>query len=57
MPGFFLRVTRSARRRVALFPVRSRVLRDLLPPHVTAETPVFTTTEGQPIEPKTFSDH
>ena len=33
------------------------MLRDLLPLHVTPDTPVFTTTEGQPIEPKTFSDH
>jgi integrase len=47
----------NARRRVELFPETVRVLRDLLPLHVTPEMPVFTTTEGQPIEPKTFSDH
>jgi hypothetical protein len=39
------------------FPETVRVLRDLLPLHVTPDLPVFTTTEGQPIEPKTFSDH
>ena len=55
--GYHPPKTRSARRRVELFPETVRVLRDLLPLHVTPEMPVFTTTAGQPIEPKTFSDH
>ena len=33
------------------------MLRELQPLHVEPETPVFTTTAGEPIEPKTFSEH
>jgi integrase len=55
--GYHPPKTRSARRRVELFSETVHVLRDLLPLHVTPDLPVFTTTAGQPIEPKTFSDH
>ena len=49
--------TLSADRWVELFPETVRLLRDLQPLHLTPETPVFATMRGQPIEPKTFSDH
>src|SRR5262249_46448049 len=49
--------TASAERWVELFPETVRLLRDLQPLHVTPEQPVFTTTTGTPIEPKTFSAH
>ena len=49
--------TRSARRTIELFPETVRILQGILPLHVTPEAPVFTTTEGNPIEPKTFSEH
>lgn len=49
--------TSSARRTVELFQETVQVLRAILPLHVTPETPVFTTTDGRPIEPKTFSEH
>ena len=34
-----------------------RLLRDMQPLHVMPDQPVFTTTTGTPIEPKTFSAH
>jgi hypothetical protein len=49
--------TLSADRWVELFPETVRLLRDLQPLHLTPETPVFTMTRGQPVEPKTFSEH
>jgi hypothetical protein len=51
--------TRSARRTIELLPetVTVRVLRAIEPLHVVSEMPVFTTTHGGPIEPKTFSPH
>src|SRR5262245_43993282 len=47
--------TASADRWVELFPETVRVLRVLEPLHVMPETPVFTTTEDRPIEPKAFA--
>ncbi len=47
--------TESADRWVELFPSVVAVLRDLQPVRVEPETPVFTTTEGNPIEPKAFA--
>jgi integrase len=47
--------TATADRWVELFPETARVLRALEPLHVTPEQPVFTTTEGRPIEPKAFA--
>src|SRR5262245_20132687 len=47
--------TAAADRWVELFPETVRVLAALQPLHVTPEQPVFTTTEGQPIEPKAFA--
>ncbi len=38
-----------------MFPETVRVLRVLEPLHVMPETPVFTTTEDRPIEPKAFA--
>jgi hypothetical protein len=49
--------THSARRTVELLPESVRVLRALQPLNVAPDTLVFTTTEGKPIEPKTFSEH
>src|SRR5262245_12891454 len=49
--------TASAERWVELFPETVRLLRELQPLHVAPEQPVFTTTTGTPIEPKTFSAH
>jgi integrase len=49
--------TESAERWVELVPETVRLVRDLQPLHVTPETPIFTTTTGTPIEPKTFSKH
>jgi integrase len=49
--------TASAERWVELFPETIRLLRELQPLHVTPDLPVFTTTTGTPIEPKTFSRH
>jgi integrase len=49
--------TRSSRRTVELLPETVRVLRGIEPLHVMPELPVFTTTQGSPIEPKTFSPH
>src|SRR5262249_38442684 len=48
--------TASAERWVELFPETVRLLNDLQL-HVTPDQPVFTTTTGTPIEPKTFSAH
>ncbi len=48
---------RGAKRTVELLPETVRVLRALQPLHLTPEMPVFTTTTGAPIEPKTFSEH
>src|SRR5206468_8015182 len=47
--------TLSADRWVELFPETVRVLDSLRPLHWTPEIPVFTTTEGKPIEPKAFA--
>jgi integrase len=47
--------TESTDRWVELFPESVRVLRALEPLHVLPESPVFTTTEGRPIEPKAFA--
>lgn len=49
--------TASARRTVELLPETVRVLRELQPLHVAPTTPVFTSTAGEPLEPKTFSEH
>ena len=49
--------TPSARRTVELFPESVRVLRAIQPLHGRPDAPVFTTTTGTPIEPKTFSAH
>jgi len=49
--------TRNARRTVQLMPETVTVLRATRPLHVTPETPVFTSTTGEPIEPKSFSEH
>jgi len=48
---------RGAHRTVELLPETVRVLRDIQPLHVTPEMPVFTSTTGGPIEPKSFSEH
>ena len=40
---------------VELLPEAVRILRALEPLHVLPESPVFTTTEGRPIEPKAFA--
>jgi hypothetical protein len=42
---------------VELFPQTVLLLRAIQPLHVRPETPVFTTTTGTPIEPKSFSAH
>jgi integrase len=47
--------TTSADRWVELFPETVRILDSLRPLHWTPEMPVFTTTEGEPIEPKAFA--
>ena len=47
--------TASADRWVELFPETIRVLRATQPLRVDPEMPVFTTTEGKPIEPKAFA--
>jgi hypothetical protein len=47
--------TAAAERWVELFPETVRVLRALQPLHVIPAQPVFTTTAGQPIEPKAFA--
>jgi hypothetical protein len=47
--------TAAADRWVELFPETVRVLAALQSLHVTPEQPVFTTTEGPPIEPKAFA--
>ena len=47
----------SADRWVQLFPETVDLLRDTQPLRATPEAPVFTTTRGTPIEPKTFSAH
>jgi integrase len=49
--------TRSAARWIELHPETTRILRDALPLHVTPDRPLFITTDGRPIEPKTFSEH
>ena len=49
--------TASADRWLQLFPETVRLLRDLQPLRTTPATPVFITTTGTPIEPKTFSAH
>jgi hypothetical protein len=49
--------TESADRWLELFPETVRLLRELQPLQVTPGQPVFTTTTGTPIEPKTFSAH
>lgn len=49
--------TASAERWVQLFPATIQLLRELQPLKITPDTPVFTTTTGTPIEPKTFSAH
>lgn len=46
--------TESADRWVELFPETVTLLRNLQELHVTPETPVFSTLEGEPIEPKPF---
>jgi hypothetical protein len=55
--GYNLPKTRTARRTLELVPESVRVLRAIQPLHVAPEMPVFTTTGGEPIEPKTFSEH
>src|SRR5262249_50648475 len=47
--------TAAAERWVELFPETVRLLAALQPLRVTPTQPVFTTTEGQPIEPKAFA--
>lgn len=49
--------TASADRWVELFPAVVEALRAIQPLHTSPETPVFTTTTGTPIEPKSFSSH
>lgn len=49
--------TRTAKRTVELLPETVRVLCAIQPLHVVPGMPVFTTTLGGPIEPKTFSQH
>jgi len=49
--------TGSADRWVELFPQTVTLLRLILPLHVKPEQWVFTTMRGQPIEPKSFSEH
>jgi integrase len=47
--------TAAAERYVELFPSTVEVLHALQPLHIVPTTPVFTTTEGDHIEPKSFS--
>ena len=49
--------TDSAHRTIELFPLTVEILRAIQPLRVTPTTPVFTTTTGTRIEPKTFSRH
>jgi integrase len=49
--------TRSAERWIELHPETTRVIRDSLPLHLEPTRPLFVTTDGRPIEPKTFSAH
>jgi integrase len=49
--------TRTAKRTVELLQETVRMIRGIQPLHVSPETPVFTTTLGGPIEPKSFSPH
>jgi integrase len=49
--------TRSAQRWLELHPETVRVIRAAVPLHVEPTRPLFTTTDGRPIEPKTFSEH
>jgi len=49
--------TASARRTVELFDSTVDLLRALQPLHVTPEDPVFTNTNGKPIEPNAFLRH
>src|SRR5262245_15985881 len=49
--------TDSAHRTIELFPLTVEILRTIQPLRVTPTTPVFTTTTGTRIEPKTFSSH
>jgi integrase len=49
--------TKSAKRTVDLHPETAELLRALKPLRETPEAPVFLTTTGGPIEPKTFSEH
>jgi len=49
--------TKRARRTVELLPETVQTLRALAPLHLTPEMPVFSSTTGAPIEPKSFSMH
>src|SRR5262249_3219217 len=49
--------TKQAIRTIDLPPETVRLLRALQPLHATHMTPVFTTTTGEPIEPRTFAGH
>jgi hypothetical protein len=40
-----------------LFPETVELVRSILPLRVKPDQPVFTTTRGDPIEPKSFSEH
>jgi integrase len=49
--------TRSANRWIELHPTTARLLRDILPLHITPDAPLFPNVEGRPLEPKRFSEH
>jgi integrase len=49
--------TRSANRWIELHPETARLLRDILPLHVTPDAPLFVNLDGRPLEPKRFSEH
>ncbi len=55
--GYNAPKTKAARRTVELFPQTVAILTALKKLHVKPETAVFLTTRGEPIEPKTFSEH
>jgi integrase len=48
--------TKTARRTIELHPETVQLLRVLQPAHVTPDASVFVNTEGNPIEPKAFSE-
>jgi integrase len=55
--GYNAPKTKTARRAAELFPETVRLLHAIKALHVQPDTPVFTSTTGTPIEPKSFSEH